>query len=83
MKALDENTMREASKNCWFPVHAMGYNWLKSNEKSGARIAQRVSALIKDYKKSRIQMREGYLSNPFDGRSCSSCRNPSSDRGRR
>lgn len=49
MKALDENTMREASKNCWFPVHAMGYNWLQSNEKSGAGIAQRVSALIEDY----------------------------------
>lgn len=49
MTALDENFIRDAVKNCWFPVHAMGYNWLQSNEKSGARIAQRISTLIDVY----------------------------------
>ena len=45
---------RKALKGCWFPVHAMGYNWLKSNSKSAPLVAKRISALINKYKK------EGY-----------------------
>lgn len=41
--------MRDAVKGCWFPVHAMGYNWLKSNHVSGHEIAKRVRTLIKNY----------------------------------
>lgn len=46
---LDEKTMREAVKGCWFPVHAMGYNWLRSNAESGAVLAKRITDLIEKY----------------------------------
>lgn len=50
LKELDEKTMRAAVKGCWFPVHAMGYNWLKGNGDSGTTIAERITALIEKYK---------------------------------
>ena len=46
---LDESMLRQAVTGCWFPVHAMGYNWLRSNKKSGKEIAARIEALIKRY----------------------------------
>jgi pimeloyl-ACP methyl ester carboxylesterase len=46
---LDEPMLRQAVTGCWFPVHAMGYNWLKSNRESGEVIATRIEALIKRY----------------------------------
>ncbi|WP_404932196.1 esterase/lipase family protein [Massilia atriviolacea] len=50
LKALDEKTLRETVKGCWFPVHAMGYNWLKGNSESGIAIAKRIDALIARYR---------------------------------
>ena len=47
LKTLDEETFRAAVKGVWFPVHAMGYNWLKGNRGSGIVIAKRITALIK------------------------------------
>ena len=49
LPAIDENSLRETIRGCWFPVHAMGYNWLRGNEDSGRSIAKRISALIKRY----------------------------------
>jgi len=49
LQKLDEKTMRETVKGCWFPVHAMGYNWLKGNMESGITIADRIRFLIKKY----------------------------------
>lgn len=46
---LDEPMLKQAVTGCWFPVHAMGYNWLQSNMDSGKAIAQRIEALIKRY----------------------------------
>jgi pimeloyl-ACP methyl ester carboxylesterase len=46
---LDEQTLRKAVTNCWFPVHAMGYNWLESNRRSGVRVAKRIDDLIRQY----------------------------------
>jgi len=46
---LDEKTMRDAVKGCWFPVHAMGYNWLRSNAESGVVLAGRITELIEKY----------------------------------
>lgn len=46
---LDEKTMRNAVKGCWFPVHAMGYNWLRGNAESGAFLAGRITDLINKY----------------------------------
>lgn len=35
--------------NCWYPVHAMGYNYLKSNGESAKIIAERIRGLIRGY----------------------------------
>lgn len=50
MQPLDEKTLKETVKGCWFPVHAMGYNWLQSNRDSGVRVARRITSLIERYK---------------------------------
>ena len=52
---LDEATLRSTVKNCWFPVHAMGYNWLQSNRNSGVRVAERINALMKSYQDQGFQ----------------------------
>ena len=50
LKPLEEKTLKEAVTGCWFPVHAMGYNWLQSNQDSGVGVAKRINALIERYK---------------------------------
>jgi pimeloyl-ACP methyl ester carboxylesterase len=50
MKPLAEAELKQAIKGCWFPVHAMGYNWLESNKTSGEKTAKRITALIEQYK---------------------------------
>ena len=52
---LDEKTLKETVTGCWFPVHAMGYNWLQSNKDSGIRIAERIRKLIEHYQKTGYQ----------------------------
>ncbi|MCS0584530.1 GPI inositol-deacylase [Massilia pinisoli] len=37
--------------NCWYPVHAMGYNYLKSNADSAKVIADRIRGLVQGYQK--------------------------------
>jgi hypothetical protein len=37
--------------NCWYPVHAMGYNFLNSNGESAKVIAERIRGLVKGYQK--------------------------------
>jgi hypothetical protein len=51
MKAIDESYIRSVVKGCWFPMHAMGYNWLNSNRVSGIKIAERIVSLIDDYQR--------------------------------
>ncbi|WP_227108221.1 esterase/lipase family protein [Chromobacterium rhizoryzae] len=48
---LTEADLKQASKGCWFPVHAFGYNWLQSNGDSAKLIAKRINALISGYQK--------------------------------
>ena len=36
---------------CWYPVHAMGYNFIKSNGESALVIAERIRGLVKGYQK--------------------------------
>lgn len=50
LQPLTAEEFQQIMRGCWYPVHAMGYNWLKSNRKSGMRIAERVRALIQSYK---------------------------------
>ena len=49
IKEIDKKTISDAVQGCWFPVHAMGYNWLKGNGVSGVIIAKRIENLIKSY----------------------------------
>lgn len=46
---LDEAVLKKALQGCWFPLHAMGYNWLESNEISGKNTATRIKKLLLDY----------------------------------
>ncbi|MFC0131570.1 hypothetical protein CR105_12060 [Massilia eurypsychrophila] len=55
LKKLDEQTMRDTVKGSWFPVHAMGYNWLKGNARSGLMIAERIRKLMKRYEDQGFQ----------------------------
>src|SRR5450830_50294 len=41
--------------HCWYPVHAMGYNWLKSNGDNAKVIAERIRGLIALYKNRGLQ----------------------------
>jgi len=49
LNELNEKIIRNIVKGCWFPVHAMGYNWLKGNSVSGTIIADRIKNIIKQY----------------------------------
>jgi pimeloyl-ACP methyl ester carboxylesterase len=48
--ALTEVEIKKIS-NCWYPVHAMGYNYLKSNGESAVVIADRIRGLVLGYQK--------------------------------
>jgi len=52
---LTEGELKEATKNCIFPVHAMGYNWLQPIEKSASLLATRINKLIEKYRKCGVQ----------------------------
>jgi hypothetical protein len=36
--------------NYWYPVHAVGYNWLQSNEQSGKDLAQQIDLILGHYR---------------------------------
>lgn len=55
LEKIDEASLRAAVKGCWFPVHAMGYNWLRGNKESGIFIAKRILGLIKSYQEKGYQ----------------------------
>ncbi len=46
---LSTDQLRKLAR-AWFPVHAMGYNWLHSNGESGKVLAQRIEALMQNYR---------------------------------
>ena len=52
LKPFSFAELKEATKGCWYPVHAMGYNWLRSNEDSGIEVARRIRELIERYRAS-------------------------------
>ncbi|UGQ46144.1 esterase/lipase family protein [Massilia endophytica] len=55
MAPLTFDQLRRATKECFFPVHAMGYNWLQGNEVSARQLSKRIRALISYYKKGRFE----------------------------
>jgi hypothetical protein len=48
--ALTEQDLKKIAA-CWYPVHAMGYNFLKSNGATATVIAERIRGLAKGYQK--------------------------------
>lgn len=46
---LTEDELRAVANGCWFPVHAIGYNWLQSNGVSAEAVAKRIEKIIKSY----------------------------------
>jgi hypothetical protein len=46
--AISVSDLKKVSK-CWYPVHAIGYNFLQSNGKSAVAIAKRIRGLVKGY----------------------------------
>jgi pimeloyl-ACP methyl ester carboxylesterase len=55
LQPLEQETLKKAVHGCWFPVHAMGYNWLQSNQDSGVRVAKRITALMNRYREQGFQ----------------------------
>lgn len=53
--ALTEAELKQAVTNCWYPVHAFGYNWLQSNGDSAKVIAQRIKQVMADYQSKRFK----------------------------
>nr|WP_311526761.1 hypothetical protein [uncultured Ralstonia sp.] len=47
--ALTEADIKRVA-NCWYPVYAMGYNWLQSNGTSAQKLAKRIDDIINMYK---------------------------------
>lgn len=45
---ISEADLKKIS-SCWYPVHAMGYNFLQSNAVSAGVIAERLRGLVKGY----------------------------------
>lgn len=52
---LTEDELAKATQGCMFPVHAMGYNWLRSITDSARTLAGRVTGLIERYKSMGLQ----------------------------
>ena len=52
---LSGKEFKQATKECMFPVHAMGYNWLHSIERSSKVLAARIVKLIEKYRSLGLQ----------------------------
>ncbi|UVW27626.1 triacylglycerol lipase [Massilia sp. H6] len=55
--ALTEQDLKQVAA-CWYPVHAMGYNYLRSNGESAKVIAERIRGLARGYQKRGFQCDE-------------------------
>lgn len=55
--ALTKNDLKKIAL-CWYPVHAMGYNFIKSNGESAKIIADRIRGLVKGYQKRGLKCKE-------------------------
>ncbi|WP_426197214.1 esterase/lipase family protein [Massilia sp. DWR3-1-1] len=55
--AISEQDLKQIAQ-CWYPVHAMGYNFIKSNATSAKEIANRIRGLVKGYQKRGLRCSE-------------------------
>lgn len=53
-KPLTRNDLKRIS-DAWYPVHAMGYNWLRSNGESAKVLAKRIRDLIAKYQSMKFK----------------------------
>ncbi|MCL1861509.1 MAG: GPI inositol-deacylase [Proteobacteria bacterium] len=51
LKPLTEDDLKKVGgeKECWFPVHAVGYNWVRSNTVESKYVAKRIKAIMTKY----------------------------------
>jgi len=53
---LTENDLKElGEKKCWFPVHAVGVNWLQSVGDSCMQVKKRIEKIMADYNSKKIR----------------------------
>jgi pimeloyl-ACP methyl ester carboxylesterase len=57
---LTENDLFKAA-DYWYPVHAVGYNWLKSNKDAARHIAGKINEFIGNYKKLGFECEKAIL----------------------
>ncbi|MBV6323125.1 hypothetical protein KVP70_19510 [Duganella sp. HSC-15S17] len=50
MQPITDDEFKKITAKCWYPVHAMGYNWLMSNRDSARLISARIKALMEKYR---------------------------------
>jgi hypothetical protein len=55
--AITEDDIKKIAK-CWYPVHAMGYNFVQSNSKSAVIIAERIRGLVRGYQQRGFKCNE-------------------------
>ena len=55
--ALREPELKQIAA-CWYPVHAMGYNFIKSNATSAVEIAKRIRGLVSGYQARGLKCKE-------------------------
>jgi hypothetical protein len=55
LAVISEAELKKSLAGCFYPVHAMGYNWLQSCSKAGTTIAARAEALIQKYRSEGYQ----------------------------
>ena len=61
LQPLDEATLRATVNGVFFPVHAMGYNWLRGNKESGVVVAERITELMNKYESQGFQCQKVIL----------------------
>lgn len=71
---LQNHQWDEPIRQCFeFPVHAFGYNWTDSNDNSGKKLAEEITAIIKKYtSKGRICKHVILISHSMGGLVCRS-----------
>jgi pimeloyl-ACP methyl ester carboxylesterase len=55
LNGISPEELANAIEGCWFPVHAMGYNWLQSNRESAVLLSERVEKLIEKYRSQKYR----------------------------
>ena len=55
LQPLKEAELKKTMTNCFYPVHAFGYNWLRCNGESAEALAKRINALMDDYTRKGIK----------------------------